>query len=129
MRRAPSSTKLSLIRIAFLGGVLMFGGVSYNVHHAGGAPLPDGEQARMLRWIGYGAWGGAIAAIFFVRTLFARAADPAKRTTFTIIGWALGESVALYGGAVYFLSGDGQMYIAGLIAMLATFAIFPVPRR
>ena len=32
MRRAPSSTKLSLIRIAFLGGVLMFSLVEYCFH-------------------------------------------------------------------------------------------------
>ena len=124
------AANLALIRIALLGGVLLFGGVSYYLHHAGSAPpAPGAEQARMLRWIGYAVWGGAIAAIFAVRALFARATDAGRRANLTIIGWALGESPALYGGVIYFLSGDWQLYIAGLVAMLTTFAIFPAPRR
>lgn len=125
------AARLSLVRMAMLGGVLMFGGISWYVHHAGGAPVaPPGEaQQDMLRWIGYAAWGVALTALGVLRTVFSRTTDPAKLATVAIIGWALGESVALYGAVILFLSGDGQMYITGLIAMLITFSLFPLPRR
>ena len=123
-------TTLPLIRIAYLGGVLLVGGVSYYMHHGGGAvAAPGAEQQGMLRTVGYAIWGGAIAGMLVLRSVFGRAIELGRRANLVPIGWAMGEMVALYGAVIYFLTGEWQLYIAGLVVMVVSFSLFPIPRR
>jgi hypothetical protein len=65
----------------------------------------------------------------FVRGLFAKATDQARRAALLIVAWAAAESLALFGGVVWFLHGDSRWYIAGMCFMLATFILFPLARE
>lgn len=121
---------LPIIRIAYLGGVLLFGGVCYYMYHGGGAVAAAGAGPQeMLRYVGYAIWGGAIAGMLVLRSVFSRAIEKGRQASLVLIGWALGEMVGLYGGVVYFLTGEYQLYIAGLVVMVVSFSLFPVPRR
>ena len=121
---------LPLIRIAYLGGVLLFGAVSYYMHHGGGAvAAPGAEQRELLRYVGYAIWGGGIAGMLVLRSVFGRAIEMGRKAGLVLIGWALGEMVGLYGAVMYFITGEWQLYIAGVVVMLLSFSLFPVPRR
>lgn len=73
-------------------------------------------------------WAVALAgvAILFVRSR--QVADPARQSTYSVLSWALGEMVALYGGVIYFLAGDPRAYLLGLAFLALALGIFPAPR-
>jgi hypothetical protein len=45
------------------------------------------------------------------------------------MAWALGETLALLGGVIFFLTSMSGWYIAGVIALTLTFVAFPAPLR
>jgi len=45
-----------------------------------------------------------------------------------IIGWAIGEAVAIFGAVYYYMLGVPTWYVMGLAFMLGVFALFPVRR-
>lgn len=117
-----------IIRIAMLAGVLTFGGVVYYLRRSGDAPGVNAEQARSLLWIGRSIWGVAIAGCLVLYVLSQRERSTAKVNTYQIIAWALGESVALYGAMLWFLTGSPTWYTPGLIYLGLTFLAFPIRR-
>jgi hypothetical protein len=70
-----------------------------------------------------------LVALAFLRGLFGKATDAARRSTLLIISWAAAETLALFGGVVWFLHGDSRWYVAGMCFMLATFILFPLARE
>jgi hypothetical protein len=82
-----------------------------------------------LRFVGYALWVSVLVVLAFLRGLLGKAVDLARRTTLLIIAWATAESLALYGGVVWFLHGESQWYIAGMCLLLATFILFPLTRE
>lgn len=74
-------------------------------------------------------WGIALVG---TGVLYAKArglTDPARLSTFAILGWALAEMVALYGGVIFFLAGNPRWYLIGLAFLALSLTIFPAPRR
>ena len=118
-----------IMRLAFLGGVLLFGAICYVVQHGDSPPPPDADGLRILRLVGYGLWGVAITGMLALRLVFARSVERGSRPELSIAGWALGEMLALFGGVYYFQTNDYSLYLAGLLAMLVAFSLFPAPRR
>ena len=127
---APSTTaQLSVIRVAMLAGVLMFGGVVWWLRRGGSVADVDASAVANMRtlaavWLGVSVSG--LAALF---ALTSRRSDEARRRTLSIIAWALGEGAALAGGVVYLVAGDARWYLGGLFVLLVAFVLFPARRR
>lgn len=115
---------LAIIRIAYLGGVLMFGGVTYFLHHQGAwhaEGVPDG-----FKYFPVLAVVAAMGGMAVLRPIWARATDVPRRASLTVIGWAIGEGAALAGAVYYFLSDDAQWYITGMLVLILAFFLFPI---
>ncbi|MBK8248026.1 MAG: hypothetical protein IPK85_11585 [Gemmatimonadetes bacterium] len=116
------------IRFAMLLGVLLFGGVVYASRLSPDAPTLTADMLRQLRWIGQGLWVMAIGGSAFALQQYHKSEASSHRQTWSIIGWALGETVALFGAVVWFLGGSPVWYIPGLLFLLITFMAFPARR-
>jgi hypothetical protein len=125
--RPVASTTMRIIRIAILGGALLFGVVTWWVRRTGAPPLP--AALGPLRFAGYGLWVVVLVVLAFMRGLYGKVVDDTRRATTIIIAWAAAESLALFGGVVWFLHGDSRWYVAGMCFMLATFILFPLTRE
>lgn len=116
---------LKLIRLALLGGVLVFGIVIAWLTGSGGYPA-DTSLAGVLRLAFLVLAAGTLAALMVVRTAQGRAAAD-RRGTFAIVGWALGEGIALFGGVAWLLAGELPLYLTGVAVLLVAFLLVPVP--
>ena len=121
-----TSAQLGIIRMAFLMGVLLFGAVIWFLQRREGF-VPDGGLERMRPVVPI-IMLSFIAAIVGVRIYLSRVTDAAQIGTFQLIGWAIGEAAALFGGVYYFNTGDPRFYIIGLFVMLASFIVVPLRR-
>lgn len=118
---------LAVIRGAILAGILVFGGVAWFLHRdAGWRPAP-GLDPELLRWVGLAVWGVAALGVLVVRARWS-GVEPGRRASLAITGWALGEMAALWGAVYYLLTDDPGRYFTGVIFLLLTFYLFPVPR-
>ena len=117
---------LHLIRLAIFGGALLFGIVVWWLRRE--TPPPMNMDMGPLRFVGYALWVGVLVVLAFLRGLFGKATDASRRATLLIISWSAAETLALFGGVVWFLHGDSRWYVAGMCFMLATFILFPLAR-
>jgi hypothetical protein len=113
------------IRFAMLLGVLLFGGVVYFSRLSEDAPVLTPEKLRQFRWIGQGLWVVAVGGSAFAFQRFNTSDAPSHRQTWSIIGWALGETVALFGAVVWYLGGSPAWYVPGLLFFLITLLVLP----
>ncbi|MBI2797573.1 MAG: hypothetical protein HYX65_12810 [Gemmatimonadetes bacterium] len=127
--RTPQIPPLAMIRLAFLGGVLLFGATTWYVHRGGQLPVTTADAAAQLRLVGYALWIGAVTVLIGLRLKFARELERGTNPTIVLIGWAVGESVGLFGGVYYWLTDNRSLWLAGIVAMIVSFVLFPVPRR
>ena len=116
--------KLRIIRIALLSGVLMFGAVAYFLTQQRGPTSP--EMARPLQIANIAILVGVAVGLLVVQRAHANQREPARRTTLNILGWALGEAAALFGGVHFLLIGSPIPYLVGLAMMLASFVVVPI---
>jgi hypothetical protein len=115
-----------LIRLSMVLGVLIFGGVTWFLRNSGNAPVamsPDG--ARTLLWIGRAAWGIAIAGCIVIFAMLQRDFASPRAQSLSIVAWALGEMVALFGGVVWYVTGRNDWYISGVIFLVLALLAFP----
>jgi hypothetical protein len=120
----PSPQPVQLIRLALIAGVLMFGAVALFVHRQ-----PSWKPGMVPSAIGYALLAYAIVAVSIARAMRGRVLrepDPQRRASLLIIGWAVGEGAALFGAVIFFVTGQGQWYLLGLLAMLGVFAFLPI---
>jgi hypothetical protein len=120
-------TPLHSIRLAMMGGVLLFGGVSWFLTQSSDWTAPEpgvGEQLTRIARIAWIVVGVALVVMFLK---FRRPADVPRASSMAILAWALGETLALLGGVVYFLTAIPGWYIAGVIVLTLTFVAFPPP--
>jgi hypothetical protein len=126
-RPAASSATLHIIRLAIFGGALLFGIVTWWLRRE--APPPLTTDIGPLRFAGYGLWVSVLVVLAFMRGLMGKATEQARRASLLIVAWAAAESLALFGGVVWFLHGDSRWYVAGMCLLLATFILFPLARE
>ncbi len=126
MARSPRQA-LTLVRIALLSGVLVFGAVAFAVRTMGDAPELGPEAARTMRTVGMVIWGLALAGLVGMRLVLRERIERGRDTTLPIIAWALAEGPAVFGGAFFLITGDWTVYMAGVVGLLAAYALFPVP--
>jgi hypothetical protein len=123
---AGDRARLSLIRIALLAGVLLFGGVTYYLHSRPGWE-PNGDiDAGMLRLVMQIVWVLGIGGVVALYLVARRIRDRDKVIKISIVAWALGEAIALTGGMLYFVTNEPRGFLLGLGAMVLTFLVFPV---
>jgi hypothetical protein len=123
--QSPTGRDLRIVRLALLGGVLIFGMVIAWLTGREGF-VPDEEYGRMLRLVFMVLTAGALVALAAVRGFRSRAA-PGQRSGLAIAGWALGEGVALFGGVAWLIAGERILYLSGLALLLIAFLLVPVP--
>ena len=126
-RPATSLAALHIIRLAMFGGALLFGIVTYWLRRETPPPLPP--EMGPLRFAGYGLWVSVLVLLAFLRGIVTKTTDQGRRVSMLIVAWAAAESLALFGGVVWFLHGDSRWFVAGMCLMLATFILFPLARE
>ena len=120
--------RIVIIRSALLFGLLLFGGATW-FQHRGGHPVPvPADQARTYGYVFAGLAITATAMLFILRTRLERATDAKQQVALYLIGYAIAEGAALFGGATWFIGGDVNAYMGGLILMVAAFQILPVKK-
>ena len=124
----PSPVALAVIRLALLLGVLAFGAATTFLVRRGGLRPSPADTLELLRTVGIVLWIVAIAGVVLLRVRGTRLAGRAGPATAAIIGWAIGEAVAIFGGVHYFLSGQPVWYLNGVLFLVATFVVFPLRR-
>jgi hypothetical protein len=123
----PSAARM--IRLALVGGVLLFGCVAWYVTRGQTEPTMPADAAAPLTW-GFGLLAvGSLAALTMVRRMGARAESLQQRATVAIVGWSLGEAPALLGGVIYLLTGSPIPYLTGVGVMLVALIMVPVPEE
>jgi hypothetical protein len=120
-------TPLPAIRLAMMGGVLLFGGVSWFLTQSPDWTAPEPGIADQLTRVARIAWiiVGVALVVMFMK--FRDPTDVARASSVAILAWALGETLALLGGVVYFLTSMPGWYVAGVVALTLTFVAFPAP--
>jgi hypothetical protein len=120
------------IRGVLLGVTLFFGLVVWVWHSLGAASGRPGDLAGKLRVVGIMTWLYALVQLIDIR--FFRSAAARKRRIAmgipeSLIAWLFGQMIAWFGIIYYGFTEDARWYIAGLVALLLTFAAFPVRRN
>lgn len=112
-----------------MGGVLLFGGVSWFLHQSpdwvAPEPMVFDQLARIAPVVALVVLLGL--AILFVK--FRNTTNAAQASTVAILAWSLGETLALFGGVIFYLTAAGAWYIAGVIALVLSFVAFPPPEN
>lgn len=121
---AARATVLRIIRIAMLAGVFLFGSVIWFLHGQGSIETVPLDST--LRYVFVGIMIAAAAGLMAVQRRHAAAADPQQVQTWTIIGWAVGEAVTLFGAVLYFLTGSVTPFLVGVGMLLVAFIMIPV---
>lgn len=112
---------LQLIRLSLMAGVLMFGAIIVFLHRQ-----PGWQPGVLPPAIGYALVACTIVAVSIAMVLkgrLGREGDPQRRAALLITGWAIGEAAGLFGAVIFFITGQGQWYALGLLAMVCSFAV------
>jgi hypothetical protein len=117
-----------ILRMAMLGGAGLIGGVVGYMRSQGLGPVAT-DAAQTLTLIGRGVWGAAIAGCLFLWSRIRGETDQEKVLAQSIIGWALAESVAVFGAAYWYLVGNAQWYFPGLGLLALALLMLPGVRR
>ncbi|HWH52681.1 MAG TPA: hypothetical protein VN651_14120 [Gemmatimonadaceae bacterium] len=125
--RDPILLTVRIIRLALIAGVVGFGAVILFIHS-----LPNWKATTLPPAFGYAQVACAVVGIWAAIAMRGRVAgepDPAQLATRYVTGWAIGEGAALFGGALFFITGQMQWYVLGLLAMAGAFAMLPIKAR
>lgn len=118
-------TSLRIVRMALLSGVVVFGAVvTWLVGQDG--PRSSPEVRAPLQWVNIGLLILSAAGVLVLQRIHAAERDPARRQTWNIIAWALGEATAMFGGVHYLLVGSPAPYLVGLAMLVASFVLVPI---
>lgn len=123
-----ASDQLPRLRAALLG-LTLFGGLLVWVAFSLGL-IPHGEHLLVkLRVVVGVTWLYAlihIADLKIWRSRFVQRRRATSRIPEALEGWLLGQLMAWFGMAYYALTNDARWFAAGLLLLLASFAVFPI---
>ena len=119
------------LRGVLLGITLFFGLVVWVWHSLGASAANPGALVHKLRIVGIMTWLYAFVQLIDIR--FWRSAAARKRRIAmgvpdSLIAWLFGQMIAWFGIIYYGFTEDARWYLAGLVVLLLTFAVFPVRR-
>jgi FtsH-binding integral membrane protein len=124
--------QLFIVRVALVAGVGAFaalaayqrarvGTISIDLT-ASGQPVP----LDLLRYVLWGLAGMALAGAVFLRSRI-EVARPAQRGAMLVVGWALGEGVALFGTVQHFIGAPLVTMAIGLLTFVVVLILLPIP--
>jgi hypothetical protein len=123
----PSS--FNIIRFALLGGVLFLGAIAWFLSRDGDFGALDEETATVFRYAFYAVFTASALGMLFVHRSLPQAETFQQRATRCILGFALAEGTALFGGVYLLLTGSAMLYVIGLVLFLIAFMVFsPIER-
>lgn len=123
----PPVSQYRVIRTALVSGVVLFGLVIWYLSGQRTADAPDPAVFRVLL-LAFGAVAvGGLVAVAVVRSAQSNATTIAREGTLALVGWAIGESIALFGGVIYLLTSQPALYLVGVMIFLATLLMVPAP--
>jgi hypothetical protein len=112
-----------LLGLTLFGGLLLWGAFSLGL-------IPSaGHLVAKLRVVVGVTWLYALLQIADLKvwhSRFARRRRAASRIPEALEGWLLGQLMAWSGMAYYGLTNDLRGFAAGLVLLLASFALFPI---
>jgi hypothetical protein len=120
-------TPARAIRIAMMLGVLLFGGVAWFITRSPDWKAPEPGLLEQLSTIARVAWVTIGLALVVMFLKFRDSTNPSRASTVLILAWTLGETLALFGGVILFLTAFAGWYIAGVTALALSFVAFPPP--
>ncbi|HEX2091067.1 MAG TPA: hypothetical protein VHG28_01650 [Longimicrobiaceae bacterium] len=121
--RIPTPAQLRRVRYALLAGPLLFGAVVFWLRWQG-QPTAKPEVLTTFRLASYGLCFVVLAALLAIRRI--RAGRPeGERGTWSLVGWALAEATALFGGVFLLMGGDPWPYATGLLLILGSWSLIP----
>ena len=124
----PDARVVPIMRLGFLLGAGLFGGVIGYLRSQGSLSSYP-ELARPLTLAGRGVWGVALAVCLVLASRVRSERDPGKVFAQSIVGWALAESAAIFGGVYWYLVGSSQWYFSGLGFLALALIMLPGIRR
>lgn len=120
--------RLPAIRSVILG-ITLFVGLLVWVSFSIGL-LPQGTHlVQKLRVVGVMTWLYALVQIIDMKvwhSRFAQRRRAASRLPEAVEGWLFAQMVAWFGIAYYALTDDARWFVAGLVILLLSFAVFPI---
>lgn len=123
---APSVKVFFLIRLAMTVGVITFVGVAWFLHGRGQLPLASPSSLTALTTAMYTAVGIAAVVVMALR-LRIESAEPAMRRSLSVVAWAVGEFAAIFGGVMFFLTGDLRLVLPGALVFALALAAVRIP--
>lgn len=124
--------QLFIIRVALVAGVGAFAALAaYQRSRMGPMatdlmPADGAIPVETLRYVLWGLAGAAVAAALFLRTRI-EVAPPAQRGAMLVVGWALGEGVALFGTVQHFIGARLLTMAVGLLTFVVVLLLLPIP--
>lgn len=122
----PSAKVFFLIRLAMTVGVVTFVAVAWFLHGRGQVPLVSPASLVPLTTAMYTAVGIAAAVVMALRLRIA-GAEPAMRRSLSVVAWAVGEFAAIFGGVLFFLTGDLRLVLPGVLVFALALAAVRIP--
>lgn len=120
---------LRLIRLALFAGVAIFGSVVFYLTREGSFGDMPAETTRFLSFALIGLSAASLGTLLIIRALRERATDWERTASLTVVGWALGEAPALFGGVIYLLTASAVPYLTGVGILIVAFLLIPIPEE
>ena len=120
-------TPLRAIRIAMMLGVLLFGGLAWFITRSPDWKAPDPGLLEQLSMIARVGWIAIGVGLVFMFLRFRDSPNPSRASNVAILAWTLGETLALFGGVILFLTAFSGWYVAGVTGLALVFVAFPPP--
>lgn len=124
---APTAKVFFLIRTAMTVGVITFIGVAWLIRGRGQVAVVPTASLATLTTVMYTSVGLAAAAVMLLRMRLA-SSSPEMRRSLSVVGWAVGEFAALFGGVMLFVSGEWRLVLPGALVFALALAAVPLPR-
>lgn len=121
----PRIRPLAMIRIAIIVAVVTFGAATWWLHASGRRPSAMAPNVNLVTLV---IWALATVSLLFLRRRLTPVRNPRDRNNITILGWAAGETAAFAGIVHYFVTGDPQRFLFGMIVFVVALLAFPLPR-
>ena len=118
---------LNIIRLALLGGSVLFGAIAWYLTSSGQMTLTMDEGVTdTLRYVFYALVAIHLIGILLVGQRAAGTETFTRRARLLIIGYALAEGLVLFGGVYLLLTGNAVLFLGGLLVFLVAFFLLPI---
>jgi hypothetical protein len=109
-------------------GVITFIIVAWFVRGRGQPPAVPVASLATLTTVMYTAVGVAAAVVLALRLRIA-SAEPKMQRAMSVVAWAVGEFAALFGGVLFFLTGEWRLVLPGALVFAMSLAIVRIPEE